>query len=78
MLGWNLYSIRNRSPMRWPLRNWNTGPMPDGVDKDLDDEEIVSNPTCPPSADKIEKCKQEAKSEYKQRSRKYTKKHAVC
>ena len=24
----NLYSVRNRSPLRWPLRNWPVGPIP--------------------------------------------------
>ena len=56
MLGWNLYSIRNRSPMRWPLRNWATGPLPD--DHDLYEED--SAPTCPPPSNKVEQCQQEA------------------
>ncbi len=56
ILGWNLYSIRNRSPMRWPLRNWPTGPLP--PDSDLYEEEQV--PTCPPPANKVAQCQEEA------------------
>ena len=56
ILGWNLYSIRNRSSMRWPLRNWPTGPLPD--DNDLYEEEQV--PTCPPPANKVAQCQEEA------------------
>ena len=52
----NLYSIRNRSPMRWPLRNWPTGPLPD--DNDLYEEE--QSPTCPPPAGKVAQCQEEA------------------
>ena len=56
ILGWNLYSIRNRSSMRWPLRNWPTGPLPG--DNDLYEEEQV--PTCPPPANKVAQCQEEA------------------
>jgi hypothetical protein len=54
----NLWSIRNRSPMRWPLRNWATGPLPD--DNDVYEEEQV--PTCPPPAHKVAQCQQEAEA----------------
>ena len=44
IIGWNLYSIRNRSPMRWPLRNWPVGQIPGGEDGT---PEIIT-PTCQP------------------------------
>ena len=52
----NIWSIRNRSPMRWPLRNWPTGPLPD--DNDVYEEEQA--PTCPPPAHKVAQCQEEA------------------
>ena len=60
MLGWNLTSIRNRSPMRWPLRNWAKGTIPD--DNDNDNDEDRNTPTCPPPQDKVDKCKKEAEA----------------
>lgn len=44
IIGWNLYSIRNRSPMRWPLRNWPVGQIPGG---ETDTNETIT-PTCQP------------------------------
>ena len=52
----NLYAIRNRSPVRWPLRNWPTGPLP--ADDDLYEEE--SQPTCPPPPSTIADAEEEA------------------
>ena len=40
----NLYAIRNRSAIRWPLRNWPTGPIPG--DNPTTEEE--GPPLCPP------------------------------
>lgn len=56
ILGSNLYAIRNRSPMRWPLRNFPTGPLP--PDDDLYEEEMA--PTCPPQKHEVQAAEEEA------------------
>jgi hypothetical protein len=57
ILGSNLYAIRNRSPIRWPLRNWPTGPLP--PDDDLYEEETKA-PVCPPHPRDVAAAEEEA------------------
>ena len=42
--------------MRWPLRNWPTGPLP--PDDDLYEEEV--GPTCPPQKHEVQSAEEEA------------------
>lgn len=44
ILGWNLYSVRNRSNMRWPLRNWNMAKLPAGGNN----PSTPTSPVCTP------------------------------
>ncbi len=55
ILSRNLYSIRNRSPMRWPLRNWADGKIPASEDGP---PEIIT-PTCQPNQEDPQ-CQEEA------------------
>lgn len=55
ILSRNLYSIRNRSPMRWPLRNWADGKIPASEDGP---PEIIK-PTCQPDQEDPQ-CQEEA------------------
>ena len=59
IIGWNLYSIRNRSPMRWPLRNWPVGTIPDGEEDGKEAPKatcapVVTEPNCQEEAELLE------------------------
>ena len=62
LLTYNLYSIRHRSPMRWPLKNWPTGPLPDDSASYHTNNDENEKPQCPEPESKIDACKQEAKA----------------
>lgn len=58
ILLWNLWSIRNRSPIRWPLRNWPAGHLPPDNDKYQEEAAVCHPPppcaTCEEEAEEIE------------------------
>lgn len=57
ILGWNLYSVRSRSNMRWPLRNWAMDQHPGP-----DDPTPTPTPACTKSSVDEERYEQEMKN----------------
>lgn len=60
ILLWNLWAIRNRSAIRWPLRNWPAGQLPPDNDKYQEEAPVCHPlPECPECAEECDEIEAE-------------------